>query len=318
MVGLQRLAAPNHCNSADRRKANGRTECSDQLPEWIWVRNADTKEVYLDWVLMGPGESLEWSGEFISDAYECPVLARVRATAYTEDWASKVDGGDSDNCGCPDLAAVCRTPGFWALHSGTEKNGSQNITQQVIDAAPAGIMVCGETVDNTQLGLFGSALEAMCLHVSGEQVLQLARHLTAAALNCLVSGSPIDCDGTSIADLFSHCNDVCAFGVDPDEIGYCGEAIDCWNNGGVLLESGICQLGVCADDGAPCEKDENCGYDLEGTVIECIPFTDTCHYQPLVNEDLGLDFDPLGPASSSKACNTAIKNECNLLEGCGD
>ena len=106
--------------------------------------------------------------------------------------------------------------------------------------------------------------------------------------------------------------------TDPDEIGYCEKSIDCWNNGGVLLDSGICQLGVCAHDGAPCEESEDCGYDFEGGMIECVPFTDTCHYQPLVNEALGLDFEPPGPASSPKACNAAIKNDCDLLDDCGD
>jgi len=294
------------------------TNCSTDLAEWVSVSNYFTGEVYVDWVLLGPGRRLEFSADWMPDPYQCPARGKVRAEAYTEDWSVSTDDLGYATCDCSTMTEICRTPGFWGLRAGEEKKDSQNITQAVIDAAPAGIMVCGETVDNTGLDLFGSALEAMCLHVNGEQVLQLARHLTAAALNCVISGSPIDCEGTGIAGLFAHCDDVCTIGTDPDEIDFCGKSIDCWNNGGVLLESGICQLGVCAHDGAPCEKDENCGYDLEGTVIECIPFTDTCHYQPLVNEALGLDFEPPGPASSSKACNEAIKNDCNLFDGCDD
>lgn len=294
------------------------TNCSDQLVERIMVSDGNTGAVYLDYVFVDPGQSVEWWGEYLPEPFECPARVKIRANAYTLDWSQRADDRAETECGCTEFGEICRTAGFWGLHAGTEKNNSQNVTQAVIDAAPAGLMVCGEMVDNTDLDRFGSALEATCLSVQGAQVLQLARQLTAAALNCVISGSPMDCDGTSIAGLFSDCNAACATGTDPDEIAYCETAIDCWNNGGDLLPSGMCQLGVCAHDGSPCEENENCGYDLEGTEIECVPFTDTCHDQPLVNEDLGLDFEPPGAAGSSRACNAAIRNDCTFFENCGD
>ena len=195
-----------------------------------------------------------------------------------------------------------------------EKKDSFNITQAVIDAAPAGIMVCGEVVDNTSLLVSGSAIEAICVHPSGELLHQLARQLTAAALNCVVSGSGMDCDGTSIESMFNYCNDICITSVDQVEISNCEQEIDCWNNGGDMLENGMCQLGICDETGEACGEDEDCGYNQAGMELTCIPFTDTCYYRELVNEDLGLFFEPPGPAGSSKACTSAIKNDCTLLD----
>jgi hypothetical protein len=81
---------------------------------------------------------------------------------------------------------ICRTAGFWAEHGGSEKGCSQNITQTVIDAAGP-LAVCGESISTTGIDDAASALEAMCVRVRGEQRLQLARQLTAAALNCVVT-----------------------------------------------------------------------------------------------------------------------------------
>src|SRR5207249_12088001 len=58
-----------------------------------------------------------------------------------------------------------------------------------------------------------SAEEALCVRVRGQQARQLARQLTAAALNCVVSGKPADCLGSSISDLFARCNTGCAVSV---------------------------------------------------------------------------------------------------------
>jgi hypothetical protein len=41
--------------------------------------------------------------------------------------------------------------------------------------------------------------------------------------------------------------------------------------------------------------------------------TDNCHTRLLVNEDLGLDFDPPGPAGSSDACNNANASICAVV-----
>jgi hypothetical protein len=54
-----------------------------------------------------------------------------------------------------------------------------------------------------------------------------------------------------------------------------------------------------------------------GEVVECLPLEGNCHDRPLVNEDLGLDFDPPGPAGSPRECNQARRNDCTVLGGCG-
>ncbi len=98
-----------------------------------------------------------------------------------------------DTCNISGLG-VCRTAGFWGTHAGSEKGKSINITQMVIDFAhyslyPTGpLNVCGEKIINTKLNDAASALEGLCVAVKGNQELQLARQLTAAALNCAISG----------------------------------------------------------------------------------------------------------------------------------
>jgi hypothetical protein len=292
------------------------TNCGDVPLPHVAVRDQDSGTYYLDWIPLGPGESAVWEGEVEYDSDECPLELKLKALGWTDGWVSRATAYVTEYCECPTVFETCRTPGFWGTRAGTEKRNSRNITQMVIDAAPSGLMVCGEPVDNTMLEYYGSAQEAMCVSIEGEQNLQLARQLTAAALNCVVSGSPWDCEGTSIAGLFDDCNDVCMAGTDPEAINYCYTRVDCWNNGGTMLDSGMCQMGNCAVSGAPCEETEDCGYTLEGTPEECVMWTDTCHYQPLVNEDLGLDFSSPGPAGSSNACNAAIGNDCDLFDGC--
>jgi hypothetical protein len=296
------------------------TNCGTATFDEVVVKDAISLEMIGFWNALAPGDSFDLSGALDGNACPDPTIHEIVAKG-------KIFSGDNDaepcrikvfkntDCDCPPtLQDVCRTPGFWGLRAGEEKDDSQNITQAVIDAAPAGIMVCGEMVDNTGLDMPGSAQEAMCLHPRGEPIHQLARHLTAMALNCVVSGSLLDCDGTSVAALFSDCNAECLAGTDAGEINFCNEAVDCWNNGGTLLDNGMCQMGVCFDTGAACEEDEDCGFDDLGEPVVCVPFEDTCHDRPLVNEDLGLFFDPPGPAGSSKACNSAIKNDCLLLD----
>ncbi|GAB4372839.1 MAG: hypothetical protein Kow0062_09470 [Acidobacteriota bacterium] len=218
-------------------------------------------------------------------------------------------------CPCEHGEEICRTPGFWGTHAGTEKSGSQNITQAVLDAASPPIRVCGETVTTTMLDTLGSSTESMCVSPRGESRLQLARQLTAAALNCVMTSGAGDCLGVGgVADTFADCNLACENGWS-DEYSHCIGALDCWNNGGVMLDSGICQIGTCFGDGVTaCAGDRDCG-DGE-TDGACVPLDGNCHDRPLVNEALGLDFDPPGPAGSSKACNGAKKNDCTLFGGC--
>ncbi len=173
---------------------------------------------------------------------------------------------------CAPVEAICRTPGFWGTHGGTEKNKSQNITQAVIDAAGGCLNVCGEIITNTEKDNAESALEAICVSVKGQQELQLARQLTSMALNCVISGFGPDCAGDeALFELFGRCNDACVSG----DIGDCIGEVDAFNNGNGLAPG--------------------------------------CHDRQLCNEDIGLCFQPPGPAGSSKACSAVRGNSCTII-----
>ena len=200
--------------------------------------------------------------------------------------------------------AICRTPGFWATHAGVEKKKSQNITAAVLDCADGNcadhtaddfLLICGEKIDSpdsnpddgtTDVDDAASSTEAMCVPVKGDSRLQLARQLTAAGLNCLISGGGPDCAGTGIySDVFEDCNDVCTdASATQSEITSCISELDCLNNGN-NFENGNCSSGG----------------------------QDNCHNRQLVNEELGLDFDPPGPAGSSNACNAAHDTPCAVI-----
>jgi hypothetical protein len=128
---------------------------------------------------------------------------------------------------------ICRTPGFWATHGGTQKTRSQNITQAVIDLGGGCFEVCGEVINTTVVNDANSALEAMCASPRGDQRIQLARQLTAMALNCIVSEVGPDCGGDAALDeLFGDCNSACVGGPADRSIGECIGDVDCFNNGG--------------------------------------------------------------------------------------
>ncbi len=185
---------------------------------------------------------------------------------------------------------ICRTPGFWGTHGGIEKGGP-NITQAVLNETGP-ISICGVTISTTDLTAT-SAIEAICVSPKGQQTLQLARQLTAAALNCGMTNSVSCggggqnpgtniCGGVSIEDVFNACNEACAAGLTSPASGdfagiSCIEAIDCFNNGG----SGLDAEGVCTGDSG-------------------------CHDRPLVNGC--FNFQNPGPASSPKKCNDARKD----------
>ncbi len=207
-----------------------------------------------------------------------------------------VEGAEGGGCvvvpavPLPDICegeAICRTPGFWGTHGGEEQPRSQNITQAVIDAG-GGLSICGESIINTDVDDASSAIEATCIHVKGKIERQLARQLTAAALNCIISGGGADCSGTALySSIFSSCNDICAdknsgADVPRSDMTACIAHIDCLNNGGIFGE------GICDGDSG-------------------------CHEATLVNEALGLDFEPPGPAGSSDACQEANQNACGVL-----
>lgn len=168
---------------------------------------------------------------------------------------------------------ICRTPGFWGTHAeaNPDKRGSQDITG---DQLP--ITVCGVPLTNTEPNMPNSAQEALCVSVRGNKLLQLARQLTAARLNCKVSeGCP-----ASVTSLLDQCDALCAAG-DPSAagVGSCIGDIDDFNNG-------ISDLGP------------------------------GCHDQPLPCIEGGPCYDPPGPAGSSKDCSEANKSTDCTIFGC--
>jgi hypothetical protein len=193
---------------------------------------------------------------------------------------------------------ICRTPGYWATHSSALKSGCGDVTGAVLAWGGGSLNICGECITNSAndhtlgAGNAASAVEAMCVAVRGQQARQLARQLTAAALNCIVSGFPADCDGASIGDVFAACNLGCAVAVGntpdpyPDgfNLGWCIQAIDCFNN----------------------------GYGLP-TELGCGPSTG-CHERALPWDEIPRPEGCDGPApASSEKCQAAKKSSCGVL-----
>ena len=173
------------------------------------------------------------------------------------------------------------------------------------------LTICGECIKNTALNDAASTEEAMCVSPRGDQTLQLARQLTAAALNCVISGSGSDCSGQpQIAATFQDCNTHACLGIAGTlSVGECIGALDCFNNGGSFDQStGSCATGTCGGDGlTPCNGSTDCG-----TGISCVPLPNNCHDQPLCNQDINLCFEPPGPAGSANECNAARDNACTI------
>jgi hypothetical protein len=233
---------------------------------------------------------------------------------------------------CSPVTGICRTPGFWGTHAGTEKddtnNPSQNITQDVVDACGGCLDVCGGIIENTLLNDSNSAVEALCVSPTGNIKLQLARQLTAMSLNCCMSGAGSDCLGdSSLLDLYNSCNITCTSSLSTSEITSCIERIDCFNNGGNFT-AGFCATGTCSDNSAPCTSG-NLSQCADPGTATCTPNTNNCHNQPLCSDALGLCFDANaagadcsdslytictgapGPAGSSNECSQAIKGTGN-------
>lgn len=211
------------------------------------------------------------------------------------------------NCG----AAICRTPGFWGTHAGTEKSGSQNITQAVITLGGGVLNVCGQAITNTVLNDDDSAVEGICVNVKDGSIFQLARQLTAAALNCVVSDGVPDCSQTPLFQtLFASCNATCASSsATSSQLTSCINQLNCLNNGGALNASGKCGAGICGDGVTSCTVGSICADGSECGGIDA----GNCHQQLLVNSGLGINFEPPGGAGSSTECNNAIKNACKVV-----
>jgi hypothetical protein len=143
----------------------------------------------------------------------------------------------------------------------------------------------------------------------------------AAALNCCISGSDSDCTGFSPwNEIFAECNAYCAGGAS-DYFGVCIKALDCLNNGGNIVDivddKVVCQIGTCEPYVGVVEEIP-CGKNLDPCPIDtqCVPLENNCHDRDLCNEDIGLCFEPPGPAGSEDKCNIAIGNNCMIFGGC--
>src|SRR5882724_6126018 len=186
-------------------------------------------------------------------------------------------------------ATICRTPGFWGTHAGVEKSTSSNITQAVITLGGGVLNVCGQKITDTVLNDNNSAVEAICTSMKDGAQLQLARQLTAAALNCIVSNGIADCSATPLySAIFAKCNTICSNTASAkQDVTDCISQIDCLNNGGTGLGNGSCQTGVCAGDGVTaCDAGTTCG---DGSLCTGLP--NNCHDMLLVNRGLGINFE---------------------------
>ncbi len=221
-------------------------------------------------------------------------------------------------------AGICRSPGFWSTHGGFEKNGP-NVTQAVLDAV-GGLEVCGQTVTETSnsgapyldgLGL-DSALEGLCVSTRGVKERSLYRQLLAAALNCAISNSA-DCDATvgGHTDVsFDECNALCAgedVGDDGPTLGACTRQLDCYNNGGEVIE-GTCVFGNCSVSGELCGGGADDCPDINAVPQSCVDFIGNCHDAEFCQEAIGVCPDKVGPASSPRACKEARANDCTIDE----
>jgi hypothetical protein len=128
-----------------------------------------------------------------------------------------------------------RTPGFYKNRPG--------VTSGIL-AVAGGLEVCGVCIDNVAVNNANSALEALCIAPQGDQRLQLARSLLAAALTEAAGGAQFD--------GFDACNTVCQ---DPnasaDDIGTCITATDSFNQSGDNLSS---PLAEGAASSGPCKS----------------------------------------------------------------
>ncbi|MGH7894985.1 MAG: hypothetical protein ACREQL_09965, partial [Candidatus Binatia bacterium] len=180
----------------------------------------------------------------------------------------------NDNPACE---AICRTPGYWGTHG--------SVTQQVINLAGGCLEVCGEVITTSvaaSVGNANSALEAICVSPEGEQRLQLARQLTSFALNCVISEFGPDCGGDAgLGDLFADCNAACLGLPGAPTVGDCISEVDCFNNGGVTNQDGLC----VADPGGSCHD-----RDLPDNLV-------------------------LGSADTPQACHGARKSPCTVILG---
>jgi hypothetical protein len=106
-----------------------------------------------------------------------------------------------------------------------------------------GLNVCGHLITDVDVNHGHSALEAMCVSPGGDQRLQLARQLMAAALNIAAGGAPYS--------GFSACNTVCQTSSDPMALANCIDSTDVYNNSGDNVPAPFPSTSA---DSKPCQK----------------------------------------------------------------
>lgn len=200
---------------------------------------------------------------------------------------------------------ICRGAGFWGTHSGPEKGGA-NLGQELLEYAGC-VEICGEVIMTTAVNDADSALEALCASPKSGGQIQLARQLTAHALNCILSTGSPECGDS---EAWGICNSACA-AADPVYSALCNSYYDCTNNGGLWGEGDengpTCQTGTCSISGAPCGSGLPACPELE----TCDP-TIGCDDADLVSE--GFDFTAYeDDASSSNACKRATRSRCAVV-----
>jgi cysteine-rich repeat protein len=227
----------------------------------------------------------------------------------TTDQGEECDDGNTDDgdgcsafCLIEDVELICRTAGFYATHAAEKllpRGGlTLNITQDLLDAPASPLTICGVPIESTNLNDGSSALEALCVSPQGAQELQLIRQLTAAGLNCILSGAGIDCSNSGVEFLFADCDATCLDILDgtlddpsAPSVEDCIFELDCFNNGGIVSFDGL----------------------------TCDPVTDGCHdlsLCPADDPDGDIDdfcFEPPGPAGSGQECKDAKKTACTIL-----
>jgi hypothetical protein len=155
----------------------------------------------------------------------------------------------------------------------------------------------------------------MCINEVGGTTKQLVRQLTAAALNCGVSGGTCDCEGSSITETYAACDAACIAGQTSALVGGnlvdCTSAIDCFNNGGIFDNAtNTCKIGNCITlEGADVG---DCG--LDGVCPDgssCVPVPGNCHDRDLPAEI--CDSSEKCAASSSRTCKEAKDSACTVV-----
>lgn len=242
--------------------------------------------------------------------FECSDSDEIACTVPT-----CTEGGEcieADEC-----IQICRGSGYWATHSGEDKEGD-NVGQSVLDQAGP-LLVCGESISKTSsIGDLQSALEALCVRTKGVKQRQLYRKLVTTALNCAISEGG-DCDDVlaRFVDVsFRDCSDICTGEevIDGPSASDCRKQLGCFNKGGRLVD-GSCALGTCES-----EAKLSCGAsygdcpDFDEAPQACVPFEGNCSAEEFCQE---LDAPALvcpqkKRATSPKTCRDARKNDCTI------